>query len=117
MEDFNFIDLFAGAGGFSLGLHMAGFEGVFAIERDPMAYSTLSHNLMEENQVFHWPEWLPKTQHDIKEVLQNYSQELKSLVGKIDLVVGGPPCQGFSLAGRRFEGDTRNTLFKDVPES
>lgn len=113
MEDFNFIDLFAGAGGFSLGLHMAGFEGVFAIERDPMAYSTLSHNLMEENQVFHWPEWLPKTQHDIKEVLQNYSQELKSLVGKIDLVVGGPPCQGFSLAGRRFEGDTRNTLFKD----
>lgn len=109
----NFIDLFAGAGGFSLGLHMAGFEGILAVERDPMAYSTLKHNLMEENNVFNWPEWLPKTHHDIKDVLREHSQDLKSLKGKVDLVVGGPPCQGFSLAGRRFENDVRNTLFKD----
>ena len=38
MEEVTFIDLFAGAGGFSLGLHLAGMKGVFAIERDPMAF-------------------------------------------------------------------------------
>ena len=44
--------------------------------------------------------------------LKNNKEYLKSLTGKIDLVVGGPPCQGFSNAGKRNESDPRNQLYK-----
>jgi DNA (cytosine-5)-methyltransferase 1 len=105
-----YIDLFAGCGGMSLGLANAGWKGFFAIEKDSMAFETLRFNLIEKRKHFDWPKWLPLKEHDIKEVIENYSSELKSLKGKIDLVVGGPPCQGFSLAGRRKEKDHRNKM-------
>ena len=105
-----YIDLFAGCGGLSLGLHQSGWKGIFAIEKSPYAFSTLKHNLIDHLNHFKWPEWLEKTQHDINEILKSKKSELKKLRGSIDLVVGGPPCQGFSTAGRREESDHRNEL-------
>lgn len=104
------IDLFAGCGGLSLGLYQAGWEGLFAIEKNAFAFETLKHNLINKKRHFDWPEWLPQTEHDINEVLEKYSIQLKSLRGKVDLVAGGPPCQGFSMAGKRVEDDIRNQL-------
>lgn len=110
--ELNYIDLFAGCGGLSLGLHNAGWKGVFAIEKSPDAFKTLKHNLIDNKKHFDWPEWLPQTEHEIDAVIKKNKEELKALRGTIDLVAGGPPCQGFSMAGRRNENDQRNNLIK-----
>lgn len=104
------IDLFAGCGGLSLGLYQAGWSGVFAVEKNKCAFETLKHNLIDKKHHFNWPEWLPQEPTDIVELLKQHEDELKSLRGKIDLVAGGPPCQGFSMAGKRMENDQRNKL-------
>ena len=105
-----YIDLFAGCGGLSLGLHNAGWKGVFAIEKNKHAFETLEHNLILNKNHFSWPKWLPQSEHDINEVISNYSENLKNLQGEVSMIVGGPPCQGFSIAGRRNEKDERNEL-------
>lgn len=109
-----FIDLFAGCGGLSLGLMQAGWRGLFAVEKDSHAFSTLKQNLIDGNSKFryHWPEWLPKSPHRIGAFINKYRQQLASLNGSVDLVAGGPPCQGFSMAGRRKKTDARNTMFR-----
>lgn len=104
------IDLFSGAGGLSLGLYQAGWHGLFAIEKNAFAFETLKYNLIDNKKHFDWPEWLPLMPHDIDEVLKNYSRQLKDLKGTVDLVAGGPPCQGFSMAGKRVKDDVRNQL-------
>ena len=104
------IDLFAGCGGLSLGLYQAGWNGLFAIEKNDFAFATLKANLIDNKNHFEWPKWLPQTPHDINEVLNNYESELLALRGHVDLVAGGPPCQGFSMAGKRVEDDVRNQL-------
>ncbi|MDB4793516.1 DNA cytosine methyltransferase [Methylacidiphilales bacterium] len=109
-EKLNYIDLFAGCGGLSTGLHLAGWKGLFAVERNPDAFLTLKTNLIENRNHFDWPTWLEKKNWDIKELLSKKKNELVKLREKIDLIVGGPPCQGFSTAGRRREGDERNNL-------
>lgn len=106
----NHIDLFAGCGGISLGLRNAGWRGLFAIEKSDMAFETLKHNLIDKKNHFCWPSWLPVVEHDIADVLKFHRYELKELRGSVDLVTGGPPCQGFSQAGRRNEQDERNRL-------
>ena len=108
-----FADAFAGCGGLSLGLMQAGLEGRFAIEHDKFAFETLSANLLSKDSKFKftWPRWLPKEPIAVATLLKNYKAELRSLEGKIDLLVGGPPCQGFSSAGRRQHDDPRNKLF------
>ncbi|MEF3310613.1 DNA cytosine methyltransferase [Paenibacillus sp. GYB004] len=106
----NYIDLFAGCGGLSLGLHNSGWNGLFAIEKSKDAFETLRYNLISNCKHFSWPSWLPIQNFDIKEVLINFRDQLESLQGKIDLVVGGPPCQGFSMAGQRNEDDERNQM-------
>lgn len=106
----NYIDLFAGCGGLSLGLHQAGWKGIFAIEKSSQAFETLKFNLIDHKKHFDWPDWLPQKENDINDVIKNYSDELKKLRGQVTLIAGGPPCQGFSIAGRRNENDSRNKL-------
>lgn len=107
-----YIDLFAGCGGLSLGLYNSGcWHGLFAVEKSPDAFETLRHNLIYNNEHFSWPEWLGTPKHlDINALLKKHRENLIALRGKVDLVAGGPPCQGFSLAGRRVEKDRRNNL-------
>lgn len=111
MEKKTYIDLFAGCGGLSLGLYNSGkWKGQFAIEKNADAFETLKHNLISNNSHFNWPKWLPKNELDINKVIKNHSEELLKLRGTIDMVAGGPPCQGFSTAGKRKETDQRNKL-------
>lgn len=111
-KTYNYIDLFAGCGGLSLGLHNAGWKGLFAIEKSKDAFATLNYNLIQKKNHFDWPGWLPQTNHEINEVLEQYKEKLIGLRGKVDLVAGGPPCQGFSTAGLRKEDDIRNGLIR-----
>jgi len=113
-----FIDLFAGCGGLSLGLMKAGWKGLFAIEQSPDAFKTLQHNLINgSNQIqdaprFQWPAWLEERPFEIREFIGAHRRKLRGLRGKVRLVAGGPPCQGFSFAGKRTASDPRNGLFK-----
>jgi len=105
-----YIDIFAGCGGLSLGLHNAGWRGVFAVEKNEDAFATLKYNLIDQLEHFEWVVWLKVENHDINELLKKHREELEGLRGKIPLVVGGPPCQGFSMAGQRNAKDKRNQL-------
>jgi DNA (cytosine-5)-methyltransferase 1 len=97
------IDLFAGAGGLSTGLEWAGFDVLFANEIMPAYAKTLAHNHPQSEVCV----------NDIRSV--NPTEIRKSLelaVGELDLVAGGPPCQGFSInAPVRSSEDFRNHLF------
>jgi DNA (cytosine-5)-methyltransferase 1 len=109
----SFIDVFAGCGGLSLGLLQAGWKGLFAVEHDRNAFQTLHDNLVAgdgSRPKFDWPAWLPKEAHSASGILAQYEAQLHSLAGQVDLLVGGPPCQGFSSAGRRDPNDPRNKL-------
>ena len=57
-----FVDLFAGCGGLSLGLLKAGWSGVLAVEKDPLAFKTIEHNLIAPGACpkFDWPPWFPR---------------------------------------------------------
>ena len=95
------IDLFAGAGGMSLGFEQAGFDVLAAVEYDPVHASIHQYNF-------------PKTKVICADVSQITGKEILKKVGKkpgeIDVIFGGPPCQGFSMIGRRLEDDARNVL-------
>ena len=119
MSQISFADLFSGCGGLSLGLSLAGLSGRFAIERDPMAFGTFSANFLDDPagpSAFSWPEWLERKAWGIEDLLERHKPDLLALRGKIDVLAGGPPCQGFSLAGRRQEEDPRNMLFEKYVE-
>ncbi|MGY4404037.1 DNA cytosine methyltransferase [Bradyrhizobium sp. USDA 3315] len=110
-----FVDVFAGCGGLTLGLMRAGWRGVFAVEKDAFAFATLEANFLQPASAyqFDWPSWLPRHASDIRVLLEAHAAELMKLRGTIDLLAGGPPCQGFSSAGRRKPHDPRNQLFRD----
>ncbi len=99
-----FADLFAGCGGLSLGLEQAGFNGVFVNEIDEVFAEThyFNHNIPISNYFV----------GDIEELVSDFSKTTASLID-LDLVCGGPPCQGFSMANRqRVIDDPRNNLYK-----
>ena len=109
-----FIDLFSGCGGLSLGLSQAGWQGLFAIERAADAFETFRANFLCEASRcrFRWPAWLEQSAHSIDDVLKAHHSELAKLRNKVDLIAGGPPCQGFSFAGKRNNSDPRNKMFQ-----
>jgi len=98
------IDLFAGAGGMSLGFEQAGFDIAAAVEIDPI-HAAVHH--------FNFPE----TAVLARSIVGLTGQELRTLAGigrkTVNVVFGGPPCQGFSLIGHRMLDDTRNQLVKE----
>ena len=112
MKPIRYIDIFAGCGGLSLGLCNSGFSGIFAVEKNRDAFSTLKYNLIDNTTHFDWPSWLPVKEYDINVLMKDYADKLKLLEGKVELVAGGPPCQGFSMAGERKSNDRRNELVK-----
>ena len=98
------IDLFAGCGGLSLGLTQAGFKSVYANEINPICAETYIKNFRINNEQMYIGDI-----HDLIRDLKNRKIEF----GEIDLVSGGPPCQGFSMANRqRIIDDPRNSLYK-----
>ncbi len=113
-----FIDLFSGCGGLSLGLLMAGWNGLFSVEKSEDAFATFKANLCEEGRryEFSWPEWLPCEAMTTSHLLDDYLPQLTSLRGRVDLIAGGPPCQGFSMAGLRSNDDPRNRLTEEYIE-
>jgi DNA (cytosine-5)-methyltransferase 1 len=109
-KQLTYIDLFAGCGGLSVGLHKARWNGLFAVEKNPDAFNTLKTNLIDNRKHFRWPEWLRQSEWDIDNLIKKHAKDLRGLREQVDLVTGGPPCQGFSTAGRRVESDSRNQL-------
>lgn len=99
------IDLFAGAGGLSCGLRMAGFESILANELVEQYASTYQINNPEAHVLV----------GDVRQVCEtNLKKKLGLKVGELDLLAGGPPCQGFSVnAPIRTLDDERNHLFRD----
>jgi len=91
----------------------AGWIGRFAIERDKFAFATLKANLLAKGSPhkYVWPRGLPKEPIGIVELLSKYRDQLERVSRNVDVLVGGPPCQGFSSAGRRKHDDPRNQLF------
>ncbi len=98
------VDLFCGAGGLSLGFTQEGFVTVLANDIEPCCIDTYAHNHPE----------IPQSrivQGDIRTVVENLGEYLRDY--SVDIVVGGPPCQGFSMANRqRLIDDPRNHLYK-----
>ena len=95
------IDLFAGAGGLSLGFEQAGFDIAAAIEIDPIHCATHEYNF-------------PKTKTICASVIDLSGNDIRTQSGidnrEIDVVFGGAPCQGFSMIGKRALDDNRNQL-------
>lgn len=118
--NYQYIDLFAGCGGLSLGIEASGGELILAVEKSSMAAETFAFNLRDAELSVDWKKYLTET------IAAQIDQGLlvspvSALLGQpealgnlrrhgIDAVVGGPPCQGFSLAGRRDQSDERNKL-------
>ena len=105
----DYIDIFSGCGGLAYGLQQSGWEALFAIEKSPDAFSTLEKNVLH-NLKKKWPTWLKYAENDINDICKTNKKELRKYRGSVMLVAGGPPCQGFSSAGQRKEGDVRNKL-------
>lgn len=115
-----FVDLFAGAGGLTLGLEAAGFESLLAVEKSDMAAETYFRNLINADEAA-WRNHLsmplaPQIAAGLAvaptaDVLGELAAVRARIGGKeLDLLAGGPPCQGFSLAGLRNPEDQRNRL-------
>lgn len=97
------LDLFCGAGGFTCGLEKVGFKVLAGIDNDEAALKTFEANHDKSKAIL----------HDLSETDYKLFDKIDSVINnkKVDILVGGPPCQGFSVAGKRLEDDPRNTLW------
>lgn len=99
----NVIDLFCGCGGFSLGFEEAGFNIALGIDLWEDATITFKHNH-------------PNAKVINKDIVETSTEELLEAAGlsadQVDVIIGGPPCQGFSISGKRLIDDPRNKLYK-----
>lgn len=111
------IDLFCGAGGCSEGLIQAGFQILFSSDISEMAEVTYRHRheqlglIQGENTWFERSDIKNLTGERIKEAISSLEIFRGKRYPEIDLMIGGPSCQGFSRAGRRDKSDPRNMLF------
>lgn len=101
MGDYNVIDLFSGCGGLSYGFEMAGFHVLLGIDNDSKALETFEYNHKNSKALC----------GDITAI--GYEKDIKPLIDnqEIDVIIGGPPCQGMSLSGPRKFDDPRNKLY------
>ncbi|WP_296310988.1 DNA cytosine methyltransferase, partial [Winogradskyella sp. UBA3174] len=146
MNNLNFIDLFSGAGGLSEGFIKAGFTPIAHVEIDKKACETLEtrlvyHKLKSENRIQNYYDYISEkmTREEFlkefsnseisnsvintpiggdnnKVIFENIDKLLKKK--QVDLIVGGPPCQAYSLVGRNrdkdgMKNDSRNFLYKE----
>ena len=103
-NQFTVVDLFSGAGGLSRGFMDAGFSVALGVDFDDAALKTFKANHGNADTMK-----LDLFNHDNLQYIYDYLNEKKI---SVDVLVGGPPCQGFSLAGPREENDERNTLYE-----
>lgn len=101
MNTLNVLDLFCGAGGLSYGFECAGFNVLMGIDNDAKALETFELNHKDSKSIC----------GDITQI--TYEEHIKPMLGdkQIDVIVGGPPCQGMSLSGPRKFDDPRNKLY------
>ena len=100
-KKYTFIDLFAGCGGLSLGFEEAGFEGILAIDNWQDALDTYAANRNVSRTLC----------ADISTINPQTIKDTYN-IENVDVIIGGPPCQGFSVAGKRIIEDERNILYK-----
>lgn len=146
MKNLNFIDLFSGAGGLSEGFINAGFNPIAHVEIDKKACDTLEtrlvyHKLKKDNEIQYYYDYISQKTTRLEFLKKHGSSEISDSVinipiggennkiifdkidklikeKKIDLIVGGPPCQAYSLVGRardknKMQNDPRNFLYKE----
>ena len=101
-EKLKIINLFSGAGGFSLGAKRAGFDMAGSVEKDPQAISVYKRNFPNSQL---WEKDISTI--SATEILKTFGLQ----VGEIEGIIGGPPCQGFSHMGQNNSEDPRNKLF------
>ena len=101
MKRYNVLDLFCGAGGLSYGFENTGYNILLGIDNDAKALETFRANHTNAQSIC----------GDITEI--TYEHDIQPLLNgkKIDVIIGGPPCQGFSLSGPRNFDDPRNKLY------
>jgi DNA (cytosine-5)-methyltransferase 1 len=108
-----FIDLFSGCGGFTLGMLRSGFECLAAVDSNPQAIATLRENLQARS-----PTGLPPVGFALEADLTKLTPAALAAVIRnrsVDVIVGGPPCQGFSTARQRDGSNHGSERLKDDP--
>lgn len=101
------IDMFSGCGGLSRGFMDAGYDILLGIDHEEIALKTFKHN-HGHAIAFHGDLFKSDTILNVAKIIDST---------KVDVIIGGPPCQGFSLTGKRQENDARNALFQSMVDA
>lgn len=125
-KTYNALDLFCGAGGFSVGMEQAGVNVITSIEFNPQIAETYRYNNPQTHLIVDDIRYVKASSEDVDISTSPHEYDFKNIEQvfnekgvSCDIIFGGPPCQGFSMAGRRirtnakFLEDERNYLFKE----